>query len=57
MPEDEYVTLTVVVKRGGDEGDPCDVLLEAHLDVAFGGHQDGVTPAAHFLGADPQSWV
>ncbi|MEU9593383.1 hypothetical protein AB0D84_27165 [Streptomyces sp. NPDC048193] len=57
MPEAEYVTLTVVVKRGGDEGDPCDVLLEAHLDVAFVGQQDGVTPTAHFLGADPQSWV
>ncbi|MER6853731.1 hypothetical protein AB0A81_40775 [Streptomyces flaveolus] len=57
MPEDEYVTLTVVVKRGGDEGDPCDVLLEAHLDVVFVGHQDGVTPTAHFLGADPKSWT
>ncbi|MEU2969014.1 hypothetical protein ABZ687_29055 [Streptomyces ardesiacus] len=59
MPqEDEFVTLTVVVKRGGDEGDPCDVLLGAHPDVMFVGHpQDGITRTALALGADPQSWT
>ncbi|WP_171053389.1 hypothetical protein [Streptomyces marianii] len=54
--EDEYVTLTVVVKRGGAEGDPCDVLLSEHADVLFVGHQDGVTTTALALGADPSGW-
>lgn len=57
MPQqaDDYVTLTVVVKRGGDEGDPCDALLGAHPDVLFVGHQDGITPTAYALGAQPES--
>ncbi|MFF9786333.1 hypothetical protein [Streptomyces nigrescens] len=55
-PEDAYVTLTVVVKRGGSKGDPCDVLLEEHADVLFVGHQDGVTSTALTLGADPTAW-
>lgn len=58
MPhEDEYVTLTVVVKRGGTQDDPCDVLLNEHADVLFVGHQDGVTTHALALGADPSSWA
>lgn len=55
-PEDEFVTLTVVVRRGGEQGDPCEELLADHPDVQFVGHQDGVTPAALALGADPRSW-
>lgn len=53
---DEYVTLTVVVRRGGSEGDPCDVVLGEHADVLFVGHQDDVTSTALALGADPSSW-
>ncbi|MCX4784156.1 hypothetical protein [Streptomyces sp. NBC_01264] len=55
--EDEYVTLTVVVRRDGTEGDPCDVLLGDHADVLFVGHRDGVSLHAMALGADPGSWV
>lgn len=58
MPnENEYVTLTVVVRRDGKQGDPCDVILKEHLDVLFVGHQDGITDTAIALGADPSSWV
>jgi hypothetical protein len=53
---DEYVTLTVVVRHSGVEGDPCDVLLGEHPDVLFVGHQDGVTLTACALGAEPGSW-
>jgi hypothetical protein len=53
---DEYVTLTVVVRQSGVEGDPCDVLLGEHPDVLFVGHQDGVTLTACALGAEPGSW-
>lgn len=53
---DEFVTLTVVVRRGGEEGDPCDTALGEHLDVMFVGHQDGVTTTALALGAEPSSW-
>ncbi|MFF4205749.1 hypothetical protein ACFYZ8_34435 [Streptomyces sp. NPDC001668] len=54
--EDDYVTLTVVVARTGTEGDPCDVLLDGRTDVLFVGHQDGISPTALVLGADPSSW-
>lgn len=54
--DSEYVTLTVVVRRDGTEGDPCDVLLNEHTDVLFVGHQDGITRTALMLGADPSSW-
>jgi len=53
----EYVTLTVVVRRGGDEGDPCDQVLDEHADVLFVGHQDGVSIEALRLGAEPGGWI
>ncbi|WP_332758307.1 hypothetical protein [Streptomyces sp. MT206] len=55
--EDEYVTLSVVVRRDGTKGDPCDVLLGDHADVLFVGHQDGISLHAMALGANPDSWV
>lgn len=55
--DDQYVTLTVVVRRDGTEGDPCDVMVNAHPDVLFVGHQDGVTNTALSLGAEPGDWV
>lgn len=54
--QDDYVTLTVVVRRDGTHGDPCDVLLHDHTDVLFVGHQDGIALTALALGADPSSW-
>ncbi|MGW0033034.1 hypothetical protein ACWDXD_24860 [Streptomyces sp. NPDC003314] len=56
-PVDDFVTLTVVVRRGGEEGDPCDVFLAGHPDVLFVGHQDGITGTARALGAEPGSWT
>jgi hypothetical protein len=53
---DECVTLTVVVRQPGVEGDHCGVLLGEHPDVLFVGHQDGVTLTACALGAEPGSW-
>jgi hypothetical protein len=54
--EAEYVTLTVVVRRVDDEEDPCDTVLTDRADVMFVGHQDGVTPTAVELGAEPGDW-
>ncbi|MFF8786922.1 hypothetical protein [Streptomyces sp. NPDC015125] len=54
---DEYATLTVVVKRAGTQGDPCDVLHDEHTDVLFVGHQEGITATALALGGDPSSWL
>ncbi|MGW2658522.1 DUF3145 family protein [Streptomyces sp. NPDC001478] len=54
--EDEFVTLTVVVRRSGEQDDPCDELLANPLDVQFVGHQAGVSSVALALGADPRSW-
>ncbi|WP_055531323.1 hypothetical protein [Streptomyces graminilatus] len=53
----EYVTLTVVVRRGDTEGDPCDILLDSPADMMFVGHEDGVTSTPLVLGADPGSWA
>ena len=54
----EYVTLTVVVRAGGEgEEDPCETALGIHPDVMFVGHTDGITTAALALGADPDSWI
>ncbi|MFI5990353.1 hypothetical protein ACIBAC_00665 [Streptomyces sp. NPDC051362] len=53
----EYATLTVVVRRDGTEGDPCETMLAGHPDVVFVGCQDGVTDEAFALGAEPSSWI
>ncbi|MFF8696318.1 hypothetical protein ACF08W_29305 [Streptomyces sp. NPDC015144] len=54
--EVEFVTLTVVVRRDGTEGDPCETALGGHPDVLFVGHQDGITYEAFALGANPEGW-
>jgi hypothetical protein len=56
-PQGDYVTLTVVVKRDGAKEDPCDMLRNLRSDIVFVGHQDGITPVACQLGADPSSWI
>ncbi|MEU9605440.1 hypothetical protein [Streptomyces sp. NPDC048057] len=56
MQDEDFITLTVVVRRGGEEGDPCESVLADHPDVQFVGHQDGVTVVALQLGAEPSSW-
>lgn len=53
----EYATLTVVVRRDGTEGDPCETMLADHPDVVFVGHEDGVSDTALVLGAEPGSWL
>lgn len=56
VENEDFVTLTVVVRRGGEDGDPCEKVLAEHPDVLFVGHQDGVTMTALSLGAEPTSW-
>ncbi|MGA5453845.1 hypothetical protein ACPCVO_45250 [Streptomyces umbrinus] len=56
-PEVEYATLTVVVRRDGTVGDPCEQVLAGHPDVVFIGHEDGVTDTALALGAAPEGWL
>lgn len=55
--EDEYVTLTVVVRRDESVYDPCDILSKERTDVLFVGHEDGVTTTALMLGANPSEWA
>jgi hypothetical protein len=54
--EEDYVTLTIVVRRDDTEEDPCDAVFSENTKVLFVGHQDGVTNTAIALGANPSSW-
>jgi hypothetical protein len=56
-PEAEFATLTVVVRRDGTVGDPCETVLADHPDVVFVGCEDGVSDVALALGADEGSWL